>query len=81
MSNKKFKLDVKEYREGDWGAEFKDYYGDKTFIGEVDYKGTELLAIGCYPVSPHMTREQCEAIWPLIKRFAETGTIKDKEGS
>jgi hypothetical protein len=26
---------------------------------------------------PHLSRENCETLWPLLKRFAETGTLAE----
>jgi hypothetical protein len=59
-------------------AEFSDADDDTAGIGEGVLNGETHLFIGCYPVPViWLDQEMCAAIWPLIKRFAETGTLKE----
>ncbi len=74
-------MDLKFEDQGDGliHAKFVDVEGfDICGIGEIKYKRKRILAVGCYPKTAWLDRKMCSAIWPLIKRFAETGKLSEQ---
>ena len=61
-------------------GEFKDAEGDPAEISEVSGDGVDGLWLridGQNSIAPYLNRENAADLWPLLKRFADTGTIAE----
>ncbi len=78
FSEGRFEMDVESIdNNGYLNSEFIDAGDDTASIAEIESCGERLLSVGCYPTTAWLDQEMCAAIWPLIKRFAETGTLRE----
>lgn len=76
-------LDFRPTLRGFWRAEFQDRYGCACSLQESSLATEDAIWLGVdrsgdVPSRMHLVQEQAAALWPLLKRFAETGSLRPK---
>ncbi len=76
-------LDFKPTMRGFWRAEFKDRYGCACSLQESSLATEDAIWLGVdgedVPSRMHLAQEHAVALWPILKRFAETGSIRPED--
>ena len=71
-------LDFRPTRRGFWRAEFKDRYGFACSLQESSLATEDAIWLGADRSRMHLVQEQAAALWPSLKRFAETGSLRSE---